>query len=91
MLVILTRVYGSVSCPSFHHSISLSVHWGFNYRNTEEPHYTQREGTERDRNEGDGGYRQTEGEMGIKRKKSDLFATEILNIIIPDTTRCSRN
>lgn len=78
-------------CPSIT-PISLSVHWGFNYRTTEEPHYTERKrvGTARDRNERDRGNRQR-GETGINRETSDPFATEILNIIIPDTTSCSQN
>lgn len=80
-------VHESVSCPSFHHAISLSVHWGFNYRTTEEPHYTEREREK--------GLRETEetdrGETGINSEKSDPFATTILNLIIPDTTSCSRN
>lgn len=52
-LVILTQ---SMSQFPVHPSITQSlclVHWGFNYRTTEEPHYTEREGTERERNERD--------------------------------------
>jgi len=68
-----------------HPSTSLSVCRGINYKTTEEPHYTER-GTERERER----ERERE-ETGISKGESDLFATDILNIIVPDRTSRRRN
>lgn len=74
-----TTVGEGSSCPSF-----LSVHWGFNYRATQEPHYNEKQNEDLERQKERGNVQR--GATGINRDKSKPFATEPLNLILPDTT-----